>query len=426
MNKQFEQIEKYIRSHCQADDYSLSISSHDSHETRFAQNGITQHIAGPGLEIGLEVAFGQQTGSCSVNQDDEATLAHLIKTAEDIARLNRPDPEYLPSVGAQTLPEVNNCDPATRDLEPAKMVEIVAQAIDKAKAYGATVSGMTEKHLHESCLFTRNGFSGSDAYTEFGHSMTLKKDAVETKVSYDAKDFGAFSLEQEFERLLAQAESLRTMKDFDACRIPVILRPGAIGELLFYMGWMMNRRQSDEGFTPYTGQLGQPFFGKKFSLRSTLKEPRLYARPYDREGIANTEISWVDGGVLQNLPTNRHWAKEKNARPQSLFNYYIPGGDASEEEMMKLVPRGLIINRFWYIRTVDAKAGEFTGMTRDGVLYFEDGQVKNAVNNLRFNEIPHDATRRILALGKQELPFLVSYIPTMLIDDFNFVDKTTF
>ena len=143
MNKQFEQIEKYIRSHCQADDYSLSISSHDSHETRFAQNGITQHIAGPGLEIGLEVAFGQQTGSCSVNQDDEATLAHLIKTAEDIARLNRPDPEYLPSVGAQTLPEVNNCDPATRDLEPAKMVEIVAQAIDKAGSLDPTVVAET-------------------------------------------------------------------------------------------------------------------------------------------------------------------------------------------------------------------------------------------------------------------------------------------
>ena len=122
----------------------------------------------------------------------------------------------------------------------------------------------------------------------------------------------------------------------------------------------------------------------------------------------------------------RRSAKEKNAEPQSLYNYFIPGGDATEEEMMKLVPHGLIINRFWYIRTVDAKAGEFTGMTRDGVLYFEDGQVKHAVNNLRFNEMPHDATRRILALGKQESPSPSSCIPTMLIDAFNFVDKTNF
>ena len=94
--------------------------------------------------------------------------------------------------------------------------------------------------------------------------------------------------------------------------------------------------------------------------------------------------------------------------------------------MMQMVPRGLIINRFWYIRTVDTKAGELTGMTRDGVLYFENGKVKHAVNNLRFNEIPHDMTRRILALGKEKLTALSMIVPTALIDNFNFVDKTTF
>lgn len=426
MNPLFEKIAQYVKTHCQADDYVLHIGINESHETRFAQNGITQHIAGPGMNINLQVAFGQKTGGCSVNQSDEITLDYLIKTAENIARLNRPDPEYMPSLGAQVLPAVNNCDSATLDLEPARMVEIVAQSIVKAKAYGATVSGMTEKHVMESCLFTKNGFAGSDKLTSFGHSMTLKKEAVETKVSYDAKDFGHFSLDREFERLLSQAESLKEMKDFDPGKIAVILRPSALEELLWFMAWMMNRRQSDEGFTPYTGQLGNAFFGPKFSLRSTLKEPRLYAPPYDREGVACKEITWVENGVLKNLPTNRHWAKEKNAEPLSLYNYYIPGGDASEEDMMKLVPRGLIINRFWYIRTVDAKAGEFTGMTRDGVLYFEDGKIRHAVNNLRFNEMPHDATRRILALGKQELPSMSSYIPTMLIDAFNFVDKTSF
>ncbi len=426
MNPLFEKIANYVKHHCQADDYTLNISSGDSHETRFAQNGITQHIAGANLEIDLEVAFGQKTGGASVNQDDDATLDHLIKTAENIARLNRPDPEYLPSVGAQQLPEVNNCIPATRDLEPARMVEIVGQAVAKAKAYGANVSGMTEKHLSERGLFTKNGFAGSDILTQFGHSMTLKKDAVETKVSFQGKDFGRFSLDREFERLLAQADSLKDLKDFDPCRITVILRPPALEELMWFMAWMMNRRQSDEGFTPYTGQLGQAFFGDKFSLRSTLSEPQLHARPFDHEGIAIREISWVENGVLQNLPTNRHWAKEKNAEPLSMYNFFIPGGNTSEEEMMKLVPRGLIINRFWYIRTVDAKAGEFTGMTRDGVLYFEDGQIKHAVNNLRFNEIPHDATRRILALGPQEAPSIHSCIPTMLIEGFNFVDKTSF
>ena len=93
---------------------------------------------------------------------------------------------------------------------------------------------------------------------------------------------------------------------------------------------------------------------------------------------------------------------------------------------MKLVPRGLIINRFWYIRAVDAKAGELTGMTRDGVLYFEDGKIRHAVNNLRFNEIPHVATRRVLAMGPNRLASSGMSLPSILFDNFNFVDKTNF
>jgi len=72
------------------------------------------------------------------------------------------------------------------------------------------------------------------------------------------------------------------------------------------------------------------------------------------------------------------------------------------------------------------KRGELTGMTRDGVLYFEKGKIKHAVNNLRWNEIPHEVTRRILAMGKSELVEAYAKIPTMLIDNFNFVDKTSF
>lgn len=426
MNPLFEKVAQYIKKHSSADDYTLSINVSDSHETRFAQNRITQHIAGPSLEIGLNVAFGDKTGGCEVNQDDPATLDYLIKTAEDVARLNKPDPEFMPSVSAQELATVQNADPATRDLAPAKMVEIVQSAINKAIAFDSSVSGMTEKHYSERFLATKNGFLGTTDYTEFAHSMTLKKASVETKVSYSAKDFAGFSLDKDFAQLQSQAVALRTMKDFDPCQIAVILRPSALEELLWFMGWMMNRRQSDEGFTPFTDQLGKPFFGDKFTWKSTLQNPAIYAPAFNHEGIASREITWVENGVLNNMPTNRFWAKKNNLEPLSIYNVSVAGGEASEEEMMQLVPRGLIINRFWYIRTVDAKAGELTGMTRDGVLYFENGKVQNAVNNLRFNEIPHLATRRILALGKPQLASLSMCLPTLLIDGFTFVDKTSF
>ena len=421
-----ERIAQYIKQHCSADDYSLHISHWDSHETRFAQNGITQHIAGPKLDITLKVSFGTKSGSSTVNQDDEATLAFLLKTAEDMAKLAPEDPEFMPSAKFVELPKVDNNDPETRNLSPGQMVEIVQKSIDKAKAFQATVSGMTERHFGESWMFTKNGFIGSNSRTDFGHSMTLKKGSVETKVDFNSKAFAPFDLDKDFAKLAAQAEALADMQNFDPQKIAVILRPGALQELLWFMGWMMNRRQSDEGFTPFTNQLGKPFFGDKFSWYSTLGHPELCASPYNYEGIAAKEIAWVENGILKNMPTNRYWAKKVNGTPCSAYNMYVAGGTTTEEDMMQMVPRGLIINRFWYIRTVDEKVGELTGMTRDGVLYFEDGKVKNAINNLRFNEIPHDATRRILALGANELASSHALLPTLLIDGFNFVDKTSF
>ena len=419
-------IEKYIRKHTNADDFSCSISETESHETRFAQNSITQHIAGPKLDISLELSFGEKSGSCSVNQSDEASLDFLIKTAEDIACLAPEDPEHMPSTGPAKLPEVQNCAPATLSLKPKAMVEIVQKSIDKAIAMDALVSGMCEKHLNKHWVFSKNGFVGCNEGTSFGHSMTLKKGEVETKVSYEAKDYAPFDLDAEFSRLQAQAEALAGMQSFEAQKIAVILRPEALQELIWYLTWMMNRRQSDEGFTAFTGQLGKKFLGEKFSLYSTLKQPAISAFPFSSEGLPSKETTWVKNGVLKNMPANRYWAQKVGCEPQHIFNMYIPGGKTSEEEMMKMVPRGLIINRFWYIRTVDMKVGELTGMTRDGVLYFEGGKVKHAVNNLRFNEIPHDMTRRILALGAEKLASPASIVPTALVDGFNFVDKTSF
>ena len=421
-----EKIVQYIQKHCIADDWTLNISKDDSHETRFAQNVITQHIAGAMKTISLSVAFGSKAGSCTVNQDDEESLAYIIKTAEDIAKLAPEDPEFVPSEGKMDIPKLVNCDPETKTLEPEQMVEIVRKSVDRAKNIGATVSGLTEKHIETNALFTKNGFAGEYEKSDFGHSLTLKKDEVETKVAYEAKNFADFNLEELLEKLQNQAATLAVKQTFEPQKIAVLLRPLALQELFWFMGWMMDRRYADEGITPFTNQIGKPFFGEKFSWLSTYKQPTLLAPPFTSDGIIAEEIPWVENGILKNLYTSRYWAKKIGSKPGDNYNMFIPGEGYSEEEMLQMVPRGLIVNSFWYIRTVDMKAGEFTGTTRDGVWYFEDGKIKYAVNNLRFNEIPHEATKRIIATGNSELANPISLLPAMLIDGFNFVDKTSF
>lgn len=61
-------------------------------------------------------------------------------------------------------------------------------------------------------------------------------------------------------------------------------------------------------------------------------------------------------------------------------------GDATKEEMIKETKKGILVTRFWYVRTVHAKTVSITGMTRDGTWYIENGEIKYPVRNLRFTD----------------------------------------
>ncbi len=424
--KLIEKAGDFIAKNCNADDFTFSVRVKNSLTARFARNAITQHSSGKSVNVWLEVAFGSQTGAACVNLLDDDSLKYLIETAEDIARFNQPDPEYVESESAHELPKTNNFAEETEKLSVGELVELVKTCVDNAKSKQAYLAGLAERYLVDYYLITKNGFEGFDRFSKFGLSMTMIKEEVETKVSKSVKNYKCLELDKEIARLNSQFDALRKPKKIDARKIPVILRPGAVFDLFQFLYWMMDLRDSDEGVTPFTEQLGQKFFGEKFSIRSTMDDAELSVPGFSNEGIPAKNISWVNKGVIENMDVSRYYAKVKGVAPAEPYNLLIEGEGASEAEMMNMVDQGLLINRLWYIRFVDQKRGELTGITRDGVLYFENGEIKHSVNNLRFNEVLHEVTRRILASGKSELQESDAKVPAMLIDDFNFVDATTF
>lgn len=428
--KQFPYADRFIEllnTQCDADDWSMMITSMDGIATRFAQNGITQHIAGKKEEVRLSLSYKNCTGAASINQISEEKFIELIQVVREIALLNPPNPEHMPTLGMPTCIEVSNFDQAVAALTENELVDIIETVVRRAEGMNATLSGMTERYIQFDGHYTKNGINNERSLTDFSHSMTLKRDTVETRVSKECKRYRDFNLEEEWSQLVSQFDSLSNPMDMEAETIPVILRPQAVVDLFSFMLYFMDRRDADNGMSPYSGKLGQQCFGELFNCQSSIAEEDLLIPTYYADGLPTTTIDWIQKGILENLQTSRFYAKEIGAEPKPYpYNVFIPGADTTEEEMMKLVKRGLIINRFWYIRVVDDKSGELTGMTRDGVLYFEDGKIKHAVNNFRFNEIPYLATQRLLALGKSKLVSIDYKVPTMLIDDFHFEDKTSF
>jgi len=103
----------------------------------------------------------------------------------------------------------------------------------------------------------------------------------------------------------------------------------------------------------------------------------------------------------------------------------MDGGDASVDEMIASTERGLLVTRFWYIRSVDPMRCLLTGMTRDGLFLIENGRIAAPVKQLRFNESVPEALGRVEALGRPER-IGSDLVPTLKIRDFCFTSGTTF
>ncbi|MFO7896644.1 MAG: TldD/PmbA family protein [Candidatus Cloacimonadales bacterium] len=423
---QMQKAADYLKKHCSADDFKISIKADDEHLTRFAQNGITQHIAGIQQVLDLEVAFDNKTGSARTNDFSESSLKHLLHTAEVIARQNQPDPEFISSAAKSELAQVDNFSAATEKLQMAEMVDKIAYCVEASSKMGAKLSGFSEKHLVSKLLQTKNGFAGFDRSSYYSHSMTIKKGGVETKVSRSIKDFSKFNMENLYSQLVQQFQALQEPVMMEKGKMAVILRPAAVLNWLYYLIWVLDQREADEGMNAFSGQLGQQFFGEKFNFSSTLQDPDLSVEKFDSAGVTARNIDWIKNGVLKNMRTSRYYAQQAQLQANNICNIKVAGGSTSETEMMQMVERGIIINRLWYIRPIDRKTGEWTGLTRDGVQYFENGKIKNSTTNFRWNEIFQAATQRILALGEAEQLEHFAKVPTLLIDDFNLVDVTTF
>ena len=68
--------------------------------------------------------------------------------------------------------------------------------------------------------------------------------------------------------------------------------------------------------------------------------------------------------------------------------WVLDGGKLTRDELIKGVKRGVLITRFWYLRSLDPQTLLATGLTRDGTFLIENGAITRAVNNFRFNESP--------------------------------------
>jgi predicted Zn-dependent protease len=184
-------------------------------------------------------------------------------------------------------------------------------------------------------------------------------------------------------------------------------------------------RRADEGrsFMSKEGggtKLGEKIVDERINIYSDPLNTEAPGATWSGDGQALKKMNWIENGVVKNLFYSRFWAKEKGVEPVPFpSNGIMEGGDASLEDLIKSTKKGILVTRLWYIRNVDPQTLLYTGLTRDGTFYIENGKIKHPIKNFRFNESPIIMLNNLETLGKQ-VRIEGSLIPYMKIREFTF------
>jgi predicted Zn-dependent protease len=199
----------------------------------------------------------------------------------------------------------------------------------------------------------------------------------------------------------------------------VVLEPHAVAELCEWLALTsLGARAVEDGTSALAGRIGERLTGPLTLYDDALGgEEGAPTAPFDAEGTPRRRVTFLDDGVARAVVHDRMSAQLMHAQstghappvgdelfdsgpvPQHLM---LAGGDATVEQLIARVERGLMVSRFHYVNgLLDTRRALMTGMTRDGLWRIEGGRVAGPVANQRWTESFLDAGRRLDGISQK-------------------------
>jgi predicted Zn-dependent protease len=421
------QILKKVMSFSTADSLEAGLSSSGRGNIRYARNTVTTSGFNDDISLGVTANYGKRSASSTINEFDDASLRKVVKRAEEMAKLAPENPEFMEPLGPQEYKESKTFFQSTADISPEFRADLANKSIQPAKAKDVTAAGYLEDTSGFSSIMNTKGLFAysKESGMEFTVTMRTNDGTGSGWVTRDYNDVNNFNGEQASAIALDKAIQSRDAKAIEPGKYTVIMEPAASVQLLGNMLGNMGARQADEGRSFLSKQGG----GTKLGDKLVDERVQIYSDPFDErvptsawsgDGLPRGRTDWIENGVVKNMSYGRYWADKKGVEPvPGPANGIMVGGDATTEDLIKSTKRGILVTRLWYIRTVDPQTLLYTGLTRDGTFYIENGEIKYPIKNMRFNESPIIMLNNLEELGQQQR-IDGNLVPVMKIRDFTF------
>ena len=407
----------------------VTITSSEQAYTRFANNGITTASLNLRHTVSIAVSRDGRSGVMTVNDQDDTSLKAAVRKAEELAAIAPANPERLAPLGPQNYPTVDDFDERTAAARSPEMIPHIKTIIDSAVKQKQVAAGLIERSLHVNAVANKAGL--------FGYHKSADSQLTTTFRMPDGSSSGWAGQpstrisEIDSAKLAATAgEKCARWKNpqkLDPGNYTVVLEPTAAADIVRLMAGAFNARTTEEGRTFLSKRgggtlLGEKVFPEFVTLRSDPFDPRQPSSPWTGDLLPTRAITWVDKGVVANLAYDRYWAEKTGKQPTpggggagggrggggggggfgggAQTGLILEGGDATLDQLIAGVERGLLVTHFWYIRFVNQQTLQHTGLTRDGLFLIENGKITTPVMNFRFLESPVRLLKNTKRIGQ--------------------------
>lgn len=435
-----EAVAKKVLGFSTADECRVTINSGMRQNTRFAQNQISTAGDDYNAAVNIRAVVGKRVANVTVNRLDDASLRAAVANAERIAKLAPEDPELLPELGPQQYQESIAWSDATASLEPEARADAVRAVTSRSIAAGFQSTGYLEANAGSFAVANSKGLFAYSRNTSSAYTTTVRTpDGTGSGwAGASDNDFRRMDPRLLAERAIEKARRSMNPVAIEPGRYTVILEPTAVANLVQLIGGALGARNADEGRSFFSkagggNKIGEKVVDERVTLASDPLDPRVPANTFGGDGMPTQKVTWIENGVVRNLAYDRFWAQKTGKAPVNAGGTLaMSGGTSSMEEMIASTERGILVTRFWYIRSVDPRTILFTGLTRDGTFLIENGKITRPVKNLRYNESPIFMLNNLMAMGRPERvsasesggPGQAIIVPPLKCRDFNFTSTS--
>lgn len=414
---------------------AVRVSVNSSRETnlRFADNQISTSGVTTNTTIRIQSVFGKRKASVVTNDRSDEGLRRAVEQSEALAKLAPEDPEYIGELGAQTYTAPPTWFDSTADLTAEDRAKAALRALAPARAgKELTVAGYIVCNAAAQAIGTNAGLFAYQRGTNANYTLTARtNDGTGSGwAGQEHNDWTKVDTEAVAQQAIDKARRSRNPVAVEPGRYTVIFEPQATADLISLVSGALQARAADEGrgafSKPGGTKLGEKIMDERVTLVSDPGDPLLPASPFDGEGLPMGKQTWVSNGVLQQLAYSRFWANKQGKTPTgNASTLRMLGGKDTLQSLIASTPRGIIVTRLFYLRSVDAKTLVYTGLTRDGTFLIENGKISKAIKNFRFNDSPlfmlnnlEGIANSVRTAGGDGGPGIA--MPAIKVRDFNF------